>query len=427
MVAREERGLVIAATSKLVQKGNVWLVPSQNGKGKYTVSPDENCCYCSCPDHEETGEPCKHVFAVRTVIKRETSKNGTVTDTRSITFTEKKTYRKPSQPVWDMAQQEEKRRFVALLADLCSKVKNPPKSKPGRTRTPLADMIFASVYKVYSTVSARRFQTDLDEAAANGHLFKKLNSIMVGAFLENPMLTPVLKALVTASARPLAVVEDVFAVDSTGFSTSRFTKWFDEKYNVNRIKADWMKCHALVGTRTHCVVAVEVLEKDSADSPQFKGLVETAAKSFRIREVSADKAYLSLENMEAVVNVGGTPFIAFKANSTGGKGGIFEKMFHLYSMNRDAYMERYHCRSNAESVFSMCKAKLGDAIRSRTDVAMTNEVLCKLIAHNLCCLIMSQVELGIDPVFESVPAEAPKPAPVAVAADFDLSDFRFSD
>jgi hypothetical protein len=33
---------------------------------------------------------------------------------------------------------------------------------------------------------------------------------------------------------------------------------------------------------------------------------------------------------------------------------------------------------------------------------------------------------GIDPVFD-VPAEAPKPVPVAVAADFDPADFRFSD
>jgi hypothetical protein len=86
----------------------------------------------------------------------------------------------------------------------------------------------------------------------------------------------------------------------------------------------------------------------------------------------------------------------------------------------------FHC-SNAESVFSMCKAKLGDLIRSRTDVAMTNEVLCKLIAHNICCLIMSQVELGIEPVFTDVPTPAPKPMaqPVAVAVDFDPADFRF--
>jgi hypothetical protein len=26
-------------------------------------------------------------------------------------------------------------------------------------------------------------------------------------------------------------------------------------------------------------------------------------------------------------------------------------------------------------------------------------VLCKILCHNICCLIMSQFELGIDPVF----------------------------
>ena len=45
------------------------------------------------------------------------------------------------------------------------------------------------------------------------------------------------------------------------------------------------------------------------------------------------------------------------------------------------------------------KAKFRDDVRSKTDVAMKNEVLCKVIAHNICCLIMSQVELGIDATF----------------------------
>ncbi len=62
-------------------------------------------------------------------------------------------------------------------------------------------------------------------------------------------------------------------------------------------------------------------------------------------------------------------------------------------------MARYHKRSNVESVFSMLKSKFGDSVRSKGDVAMRNEVYCKIIAHNLCCLIMSQFELGIDPVF----------------------------
>jgi hypothetical protein len=46
----------------------------------------------------------------------------------------------------------------------------------------------------------------------------------------------------------------------------------------------------------------------------------------------------------------------------------------------------------------MTKAKFGDSVRSRTDMAMKNEVFAKFIAHNVC-VIMSQLELGIDPIF----------------------------
>src|SRR5262249_5034610 len=112
MNAREERGLVIAATQKLTQKGPVWLVPSQSGRGRYTVCPDPEKPYCSCPDHEETGQRCKHIYAVEFTMNRETATDGTVTETRPITFTEKKVYRQ-DWPLYTVAQIEEKRRFVA--------------------------------------------------------------------------------------------------------------------------------------------------------------------------------------------------------------------------------------------------------------------------------------------------------------------------
>lgn len=38
---RRMRGMEIAATVKIVQKGGAWIVPSQSGKGRYTVRPDE--------------------------------------------------------------------------------------------------------------------------------------------------------------------------------------------------------------------------------------------------------------------------------------------------------------------------------------------------------------------------------------------------
>jgi hypothetical protein len=74
-------------------------------------------------------------------------------------------------------------------------------------------------------------------------------------------------------------------------------------------------------------------------------------------------------------------------------------MFHYYQFKRDEFMAHYHKRSNVESINNMVKRTFGDHIRSRTDVAMRNEVYAKLLCRNLCCLILSQLELGIEPVF----------------------------
>ena len=41
-------------------------------------------------------------------------------------------------------------------------------------------------------------------------------------------------------------------------------------------------------------------------------------------------------------------------------------------------------------------------LRSKTSVAQFNEALCKVLAHNLCCLIQSMHEFGITPQFASI-------------------------
>lgn len=47
----------------------------------------------------------------------------------------------------------------------------------------------------------------------------------------------------------------------------------------------------------------------------------------------------------------------------------------------------------------MLKAKVGDALHSKTDVAQVNELLCKVRCYNLCMLIQSMCEMGIKPAF----------------------------
>jgi transposase len=100
-----------------------------------------------------------------------------------------------------------------------------------------------------------------------------------------------------------------------------------------------------------------------------------------------------------VAEAGGTLHAAFKSNTTGSVGGLFEKMFHLFCLNREDYLRHYHKRSNVESTFSMVKWKFGDSLRSKTDTALVNETLAKLLTHNIVCVIHEMYELGIDPQF----------------------------
>jgi transposase len=128
--------------------------------------------------------------------------------------------------------------------------------------------------------------------------------------------------------------------------------------------------------------------------------VEQTARRFEISEVSADKGYLSKRNMEVATAVGAVPYISFKAGSVAENGcDAWRKMFHFYQFNRQDFLAHYHKRSNVETTFSMLKRKFGASVRSKTPTAQVNEVLAKVICHNLSVLVHSIYELGIAPTF----------------------------
>ena len=94
------------------------------------------------------------------------------------------------------------------------------------------------------------------------------------------------------------------------------------------------------------------------------------------------------------------PYVPFKINSRGDtRPGVWERMHAYFTLNRDEFLRHYHCRSNVESTFSMVKRKFGDAVRSKTDTAIKNEVLAKILCHNVVVAIHEMHELGIDPTF----------------------------
>ncbi len=67
-------------------------------------------------------------------------------------------------------------------------------------------------------------------------------------------------------------------------------------------------------------------------------------------------------------------------------------------------MRRYHRHPNVETTFSMIKGKFGERLRSKSSTGQVNEVLCKILCHNVCCLIQSIYELGLKPKFWKVAA-----------------------
>ena len=396
MDLRELKALELAARSKITFDGSFWIVPSQSSGGTYRVATG-NPASCQCEDFAlRGGRPCKHVIAARLVCERD--HGGRAPEITTDAVPKKPTFTQ-NWAAYNLAQSTEKHRLQVLLADLCRGVTEPPAPWTGRRRVPMSDRLFSIVFKAYCGLSTRRYNCDLQDAHGRGHLSRPLHYSKVNAFITEDDLTSPLRELVARSALPLRAIETNFAVDSTGFSTSKFVRWYDEKYGVERSGHDWVKVHVCTGVKTNVVTAVEIRERDANDSPILPSLVRATAANFTMGDVTADKGYLSAENVEVIASVGGTPFIAPKVNTTGAVGGLFERMFHYYQFQREDFLKHYHQRSNVESTFSAIKRKFGDSVRARNPVGMVNEVMCKIVAFNLCRVILSQIELGIEATF----------------------------
>lgn len=411
MSIREAKGRQIADRFKIARHGKLYLVPSQSGNGKYSV--DLEAGRCSCPDFDFTQAKCKHLFAVEFTVRRESK---TVTETKAdgstkTTVTETVTVKRKTYPqdwpAYNMAQTKEKAIFLYLLHQLAQGIGSPAQYGRGQRRLPLEDMIFAMAYKVYSTVSGRRFMTDLRDAHAKGYIenLPCYNSIF--NYFESEMLTPYLQMLIEESALPLQAIEEDFAIDSSGLSTGSRLKWMDTKWGklgaqFGDMRRDWVKLHICCGVKTNVVTAVEVTDSNTADSPVFPKLVEGTAQNFAMRQVSADKAYSSNNNLKAAVEAQAMPYIAFRADAKGNSrysSQLWKNMYHFYAYNSERFMQNYHKRSNVETTFHMIKAKFGDSLRSKTRTAQINEALCKILCHNICCLIQSMYELNLRPKF----------------------------
>ena len=404
---RQMRGALIAAVASIKKTPAGYKIPSQSNSGSYIVNLDGDAPYCSCPDFELRRLPCKHIFSVEYLIRRE-ERDGVITETKAVRVTYKQDW-----PAYNAAQVNEGDHFLVLLRELCDTVEQPVQSN-GRPRLLLSDMLAGMAIKVYSGMSSRRAMSFIREAVAKGLIEKEPSFSSVCRYMDSPEIKPILQSLIEQSALPLKAVETDFAADSSGFATTTYHRWFDHKWNREIKEAQWVKAHIFTGVKTNIVTTADVTETIGNDSPYMAPFVKATARNFDVKEVSGDKAYLSKGNLWAVHDVGATPYIPFKTNSVAytpnhRKDPLWMRMFAYFHENRAEFLAHYHKRSNVESSFSMIKAKFGPSVRSKNPAGQVNETLVKILVHNIVVLVHAMYELGITPLFTGGDASEPQP------------------
>ena len=405
-VGRQMRGMAIAAMGLVTPNRIGYSVPSQSGKGNYvvTIGEDDASVFCSCQDFEKRESACKHVFAVQYSLHRD----GKAQQPMVIKGPSRPTYRQ-DWPAYNMAQTHEVALFERFLRDLCDTVEQPPQHM-GRPRLRFSDMVYSEALKVYRQSTGRRIISDLRSASREERLAKTPSPGSIYRYMESPELRPVLRGLIERSALPFVSLEQVFALDSSGFSSSVYNRWFDHKHGgkkVQRREQRWTKAHLMCGVLTNIVTACDATETPAHDSIYLQEFLATTTQHFVVQEVLGDKGYLTKKNIRAIYGAGAAPFIPFKTNSVAftanhGRDDLWARALHFFHLNREDFLEHYHQRSNVETVFYMIKARFGVAVRSKNPEARVNETLFKILCHNICVLVQSIFEFGVAPVFMPV-------------------------
>ena len=93
-------------------------------------------------------------------------------------------------------------------------------------------------------------------------------------YFNKKELTPLLSQMVTITSLPLKSVEKDFAIDSTGFGTSNFQRWYSFKHGKEINSRKWVKCHFITGVKTNVIPSVKITTEFDNQQPRIKGITK---------------------------------------------------------------------------------------------------------------------------------------------------------
>jgi transposase len=177
------------------------------------------------------------------------------------------------------------------------------------------------------------------------------------------------------------------AVDSSGFSTTSRSTWYDIRIKRRSSRRECIKLHIGIDVETGVIHSFTITSWNRHDSPEFKRLIQSLPV---LGNVVGDKAYSSRVNCQLVADKKGKPYLYFKDNATDKAKGKPAWIISIRKFKKDKedWLTIYHLRSIIESVFSSIKKRWGSFLRSRKKRMQKRELALKVLVYNLKQVLM---------------------------------------
>ena len=302
----------------------------------------------------------------------------------------------------------EKRMFWVMLSELAEIFDEEINSTGGRPKATLSDLIFASGLKLYTNTSGRVLNSDLKLFESLGLIKKAPGANTINDFLNCETTSDLLLTALQITAIPLQLIDrEMIAMDSSGFGSYQYERWMKVRFKkgkdgklLKNLWRNYVKAHITSGIVTHAVYSCVITPGNYSDDRQVPELLKQLMYNAQPRMIAGDKAYSSYRTLQIIKKLGAIPIIPFKKNANPQEKSpdIWKLAYNYFTNHRKEFDYHYRQRPQVEATFSIVKRKFGEFLRCKKFESQRNELLMKLICHNICCLIAQifQREIHID-------------------------------
>lgn len=174
-------------------------------------------------------------------------------------------------------------------------------------------------------------------------------------------------------------------IDATGLETrhaSRYYEW--RRGDSRRVQRGWPKLTLVCETASYLLAGAVVSPGPSQDSPQFAAAVGQSAAHLLIDRLLADAGYDAEHNHRLAREEFGIRSTIIALNKRRWR--RWPKGRYRRQLRRRFPARLYGRRWHIESAISQMKRKLGAELRSTSERSQTEEILWKVLTHDLALL-----------------------------------------